>query len=140
MLEIGEGNTMKRSQQDEQENDTLRAMHRTLKNALSDAETARGFMTHICAQPAVAQILDAFRSEAGQQHEDLVKAEKKDVEKMQAFILASRGLLNRFEDAYKQEVIDSIDRLKEFESKNALFIQAQARQQDEKDGGAIAGT
>ncbi len=68
--------------------------------------------------------------------EQLVSAEKKDVEKTQAGILARRSLCGYLEHAYEQDIEEAERALEEFKNRNALFIQEVDSQSTEVSGNA----
>lgn len=74
--------------------------------------------------PAIGTILDRFAKDIETTKEDLCNADKKDFDKLQARVHASRQILTRLKAAYEDELSEAQRRLDEFRKKHALLLSA----------------
>lgn len=119
-------------------NDAIRIEHDRLRANLEQFRTARDVVQKVITMPVISNILGKFRKDAEDMREALVSAPKPDVEKTQAGIMARRSLCGYLENAYLHDIDEAERALKEFESHNQLFIQADGKSRGEEPGTSLA--
>jgi hypothetical protein len=104
-----------------------------MKSKVADLRTSREFIQAAITSPPFAAILNKFSRDIDETKESLVCADKKDVEKLQAQVIARRGLLGVLGTAYQDELSEATRQLREFEQQHALFLQAPTAQESEQE-------
>jgi len=129
---------MKNSKQKNDGDDGIRIEHDRLKSNLEQFKQAREVVQRVITMPVISNILGKFRKDAEDMREALVSAAKPDIEKTQAGIVARRSICGYLENAYVQDIEEAERALKEFESRNQLFIQADGNRRGEEPGTSLA--
>lgn len=112
---------MSKKAEKEEKNEVLE-QHARFKADVERARENRQFIQTTCADARMVKILSRYEQDIEDQKEMLITSEKKDIDKLQANVVARRQLLATFKGAYDSELEDAINDLREFESANALFI------------------
>lgn len=114
----------KKSKEVQEREDSFRKTHLQLKQNHENFSFLRKNITDTLAHPSFATLISKFERDGQEMHESLVSASKADIEKIQAGVVARRSIVGYLRNAYEEETAEALRTLKEFESKNELFVKA----------------
>lgn len=112
------------------EKDKVQEDFELFQKGVEQAKSNREFILSCLKDARFVKIISLFERETEDAKENLVTAEKKDVEGKQAFILARRSLLATLRGAYESELEEAARQLEEFKIKNELLLTASEKRED----------
>jgi hypothetical protein len=121
---------IKADQEERDKREMIQMDFATLKQKVAELKKNREIVSMAMVSPAIATILSQFDRQIEATKEQLVSADKKEIDSLQAQVVARRCLLDVLNNAYLKDLEEATRQLREFETKNSLFLQASNAQEE----------